>query len=323
MWCNFELYLTFSAQSKENVDAGDQGGMWAVYTSHKPNDAVGIVTGGAPGEFSSVTAERESCFPTELIHMSRNICIESAEASQESDRIHILNSIADSGDLEADSDPPKTHPNYDKVNDAVRGAFASSVPALKAAWEAGGEEWMDTLHRLSRSVKTGTFQLDYISFNDQNGKRLSFSEARELVSHIPVTCNGVFVRHADGEDGEGTIEGLIEWIGKADTIKALYCMNCEVGDVVVGNYETGIDAGIRLAAALAASDHVKSIEELVFMQTNLIGPGNVLEWSLALKKMTALRKLSLDCNSIDAGFLSDFEKNILHYASHASDINIK
>ena len=244
-------------------------------------------------------------FPTNLIQISRTITIENAEASKEADRIHILNSIAGSDDLEAH--PPSRDPNFDEVNHAVRGAFAASVPALKAAAAAGGEEWKATLDCLSKGVMTGTFT---VRFNDFPG--LSSLQARELVSHVPMTCDGLEINGAEGEACEGAVDGMIEWMGKAKKVKKLRCEYCRVG-----NAEGGRDAGIRLPTALEASHHAETIEKLWIYGSDLVVSGNVSEWASALKKMTALKTLYLHHTD-----LSDEEKSILKNATHATDVSM-
>jgi len=323
-WCTLELFMTFNAKKNDEDDADVKNrGVWGVYTAHEHtykqyrseynNDyseeraAVGIVSGGAPYENSSYdTSLRERYFPMELIQMSRGIDIKSAEASKEDDRKRILNAIAGIDNLEAD--PHTDHVNYTKLNDAVKGAFAASMPVLNAAAAAGGDEWTDTLDRFSKGVMTDTLVLDFRSFHPC----LSSSQARELMSHVPSTCDSLNIGFAEGE-GEGAIEGMIEWIGKAKTIKTLTCWDCKVG-----NAEGGKDAGIRLAAALEASNHVASIEFLRISHTDLIVSGNVSEWASALKKMTALKRLNL----YGLGdYISDEEKSILRNATHALDVH--
>ncbi len=338
VWCDFELHLTFSAR-RDVSDADNlwewitskmrknENGMWVVYTSHEhkcrvpfsrykreDRDAVGIISGGAPGELAEYTSIRESHFPTELILKSRDIKIEAAQASQESDRVHILNCIAGNRDLTAD--PPLTHPNYDKVNDAVKSAFAASMPALKAGLAAGGEEWKETLIRLSKGLRTEPFYLHFNSFLRYRhfglfgDRRLSSSKARELVSHIPVTCYGLFIQCAHGEDGEGAIEGVIEWIRKAKKIKYLDCYWCKVGTV-----EGGRDLGARMAASLEGSQHSTTIEWLRISRTDLIVSENVSEWAAALKKMTSLKWFVLE--DVD---LSDEGMSTLRKATDVSII---
>ena len=95
-WCVFEVSRATDVKRESRV--------WAIYTAHvhkrRSGDeysftAVGIVSGGATGDNAfSPTAAREGPFPLKLIEQSYNVNIESAEASVEADKKHILNSLA-------------------------------------------------------------------------------------------------------------------------------------------------------------------------------------------------------------------------------------
>ena len=294
-------------RSHANVDKG----LWAVYTAHKHTDnwlkenhaAVGIVSGGVPNDSAYCNSERESHFPTDLILKSLNIKVESSKASRDDDRRHILNCIVENKNL--DAKPAEKHSNYKKVNDAVRGAFAASMPALKAAHAAGGKAWKDTLDCCSKGVVTGTFNLHFESFSPL----LTSSQARELVSNSPLTCAGVDISSAKGKDGKGAVEGLIDWLAQAKPVKKITLFR-----VYVGNAEYGRNAGARLAAALKASRHAKSITNLCIRDTNLVASENLTEWVSALKDMKSLKyvKFSDNCE------LSKKEVSILKDATHAT-----
>merc|ERR1719330_713026 len=103
---------------------------------------------------------------------------------------------------------------------------------------------MVNLDCLSKGVMTGTFTVLFNQFLVP----LSSSQARELVSHFPITCDALYIKFAKGEACEGAIDGIIDWMGKAKKVNELYCLGCKVG-----NAEGGRDAGTRLAAALEAS----------------------------------------------------------------------
>ena len=54
-------------------------------------------------------------------------------------------------DLEAE--PPKEHEKYEALNDAVRGAFASSIAVLQSACGGDDDEWQHILKATSKSIK--------------------------------------------------------------------------------------------------------------------------------------------------------------------------
>lgn len=142
IWCCFELFLVFMGlkmndattaivQKGEGSDAKDI--MWCVYTAfdhtykhfrgyEEEREVVGIVSGGAPIDrgYTYWTVARERPFPFRLISMAPKIKIEDGMASQEPDRVHILNVVVGKTSAHINDDPPLTHGAYDEVNDALR-----------------------------------------------------------------------------------------------------------------------------------------------------------------------------------------------------------
>ena len=65
---------------------------------------------------ASISHDRERWFDKDRIHRAVDFDVSKAMASQEEDRVHILNAIANNiGDL-LDVPPPDTHPNYDEFD---------------------------------------------------------------------------------------------------------------------------------------------------------------------------------------------------------------
>ena len=125
-------------------------GLWAVYTTHyhkyfgdtyEEREAVGIVSGGVPidGGEGIKTTHRESAFPFGLIKQALTVKVETAKASEEDDRIHILHSIrGNDGDGLYDT-PPTSDVKYNEVNEAVQAGFISTVGSIKAAVKEDGD----------------------------------------------------------------------------------------------------------------------------------------------------------------------------------------
>jgi len=160
VWCVYELFLTLVVDARRRKGKeGKDVPSWGVYTarshtytnrhgrSEEMRRAVGIVSdGGATADLGnpSNTAARERFFPCELMNKSVGIRVERAVASNDADRVYILNSIVrgsttgGAGAVMMNGVPPATHESYVAVNDAVRAVFASSVPALQEATKIGG-----------------------------------------------------------------------------------------------------------------------------------------------------------------------------------------
>jgi len=111
---------------------------------------VGIVPKGAIFDGNAfVNVARETHFLFEPILKALQLEFEKAQASIDADRVHILNSMT--GNIRnVKSRPPKRHPKYTELINAVRGAFVSSSPALQAAARAGGNNWTDILKSMSK-----------------------------------------------------------------------------------------------------------------------------------------------------------------------------
>jgi len=66
-------------------------------------------------------------------------------------KVHILNFIL-RNIYSLDAEPPKEHPSSDVLNDAVRGAFALTIPSLQHACRGEGDKWLGILTAMSMSV---------------------------------------------------------------------------------------------------------------------------------------------------------------------------
>jgi len=296
-----ELDLTLIKVQEKKEKEGDDvdlewNGLWAVYTAHKHiyrkgeedeenRKAVGIVAGGATCDLgvASWTARREREFPRDRIMNGIGTTIQTANASKEHDKRHILNYI--SGNVnDLDAEPPEEHEKYEELNDAVRGAFASTYVVLQSAC-GGGDEWQRILKAMSKSIKKDTMWFDVRGGHGWND--LSAERAVEMISHLPPSIERLEIDSAPF--GSPFIDGLIDWIDKKSTnLKSL-----DINGTFVGgrNVNDGRDAGIKLAKTLA---DMNTIETLWLGQTDLMGSRNVDEWSKALKKMTSLKGLNCD-----------------------------
>ena len=299
VWYILELGLTLTKVQEKREMGGDDvdvewNGVWAMYTAHEHTydggvrveehrKAVGIVAGGAPcdGMNASLTARRERPFPRDRILKGLGATIQTANASKAHDKTHILNYV--SGNVnDLDAEPPKDHDNYEALNDAVRGAFASTIAVLQSACDGGDDEWQRMLIAMSKSIKQDIMHFDFDVGDGWDG--LSAERAVEMVSHLPPSIEGLKIVAAPY--GSPFMDAMIDWIEKKSTnLKSLQIWNT----CVCGRYlDEGRDVGIRLAKTLAANS---TIESLKLIETDLMGSRNVDEWSKAFDKMTSLKKL--------------------------------
>jgi hypothetical protein len=120
IWCGYEAYVTLKG-SRANY-------LWDVYTAAcKGGVAAGVTDGLAVADFGSMEKKerREARFPLALAEASLSIQLEKASASVEIDKIHILNSMIGSADLNAPL--RESHSEYESLNGMLRVKFALST----------------------------------------------------------------------------------------------------------------------------------------------------------------------------------------------------
>eukprot|EP00555_Chaetoceros_dichaeta_P011859 CAMPEP_0198271386 /NCGR_PEP_ID=MMETSP1447-20131203/48986_1 /TAXON_ID=420782 /ORGANISM="Chaetoceros dichaeta, Strain CCMP1751" /LENGTH=396 /DNA_ID=CAMNT_0043963955 /DNA_START=433 /DNA_END=1620 /DNA_ORIENTATION=+ len=294
IWCMYELYLTL-------VHLSDA--MWAVYTAHthkyeipggkgtyENRKAVGIISGGSTsdiGDYSLITA-REAAFPYDLIKKSLAIQVEHADVSVETDKTHILNSIAGRDNI--DDVPPTHDESYDTLNNNVRANFASSVIMLQGAAQKGGEEWTEIVTALSKGSMTK------ISFDFKAGRELGgldSAQATYLVANLPPNIENLKIKNA--KHGVEFMNSLVQRVGELNNLKKLWIDNDtlesgEEGGQDGGGKDEGQKADSNLATMLS-TDH--TIEELHLYNTDLVRADNVELWAKALMLNSTIRRLWL------------------------------
>lgn len=132
IWCCYEVWVSTSDRVR-SPDAPRY--LYDMYTVNPKGDYVGIMDGSAKGVVSAKRQEVRSArkFPIELCRRALNLCLEKADASDEKDKRHILNSIVGAKKLGAK--PPASHEEYDKLNGNLHGRLAAAV--WRFAIEAG------------------------------------------------------------------------------------------------------------------------------------------------------------------------------------------
>lgn len=292
IWCAFELFLTLvDVEDEEEVTGRAMEGIWAVYTAHphtntiynEERDSLGIITGGAPADFGfpNNTAQREAEFPFHLIKQALNIQVETADATEHSDKVHILNSIRGHDDS-IDDPPPPRHKKYRVVNHAVTAAFVSTIPSLQAASTESDEVWCAFLLALSKGRKE--LRMEF-RFQEDGWNGLTADRAVQLIAHLPLST--VELRISDANFGVGFIEEVTKFVGKSDKLIWLSLYDSYAS----GGEREGQEAGVRLADAIASSG---SLRDLGLCRTRLLAMENIEQWGSALMRNTKLKTLWLD-----------------------------
>lgn len=139
VWCCYEVYVTLVIGQDETDVVEDK--LYDVYTA-VGRRAVGITDGLVAADLVNgeelsalMKSQRESIFPASLVKGSLRMQLERGQASVESDRRHILNSMVGAKDL--DAEPVEEHVCYTEANGVLRGRFAA------AAWRLAVESGQD------------------------------------------------------------------------------------------------------------------------------------------------------------------------------------
>jgi len=137
VWCCYEIWSTLMLAAAANLYGdlpvdGQGGYKYDIYTCVGEDRAVGLTDGFAPVDmrrakhwWTTNKYHREKTFPIEMAHSALSLKLELGQASQETDRIHILNSIVGCANL--DAKPPKEHARYNQLNSTLHGRFAAAL----------------------------------------------------------------------------------------------------------------------------------------------------------------------------------------------------
>jgi hypothetical protein len=108
--------------------------------------------GVAPESTAARKAHRQARFPVGLLQAAFRIHVEEGQASVETDRRHILNSLTG---MPLDSEPPRTHAQYDRINKLLHTHYA--LGGLPSCVAEGGEALEQCLAALRASPPTDRF----------------------------------------------------------------------------------------------------------------------------------------------------------------------
>jgi len=297
IWCIFELYLTLTNSQVGTAEENTKDGLWAVYTAHshtfklpdrlggkeEERKALGIISGGATsdyGDFERISA-REAAFPYNLIEKSLSIKVEVAEASVEDDRIHILNSIVGRSIEEIDDAPLGDHGNYVRLNNSLRGTFASSTASLQRASNEDDKGWEKMMKALSNGSTKGRMVFDFGSNGPFGG--LTAARATQMVAHLPLTIDECFVWRAGAKYGFEFWDALFERVNQFHNFNKL-----TINDFNVDGKAVGQEGGVWIANMMSTNTTIKTLE---LRDTDLMGADNIEQWGDSLMTNNTLTDL--------------------------------
>jgi hypothetical protein len=243
--------------------------------------AVGITHGCTSRDKNSSTKKsRESEFPLDRILKATNVDVKQAQASVESDRRFILNTITGQSvdDAVVDDDA-----NYDELNNILRGVFVT--PALERIIK---EKDIDTISRCLDIVQA--YNANVIILDLQYCSRFNDDILMKLIDSLPLTLTE-FSLWSRGS--AVTVNGINLCVGKLMKNLMKY-PNLSSLDLTWNNI--GDNGAKMIADALKDNPSLK----MLYLMHNNIGADGAKQIADALKINYSLNTLDFFGNKIDA-----------------------
>jgi hypothetical protein len=188
--------------------------------------AVGLTDGLAPRErYAYDKQQREQNFPFKLAQEALTINLEKASASVESDKLHIINKMIGSADLNTplpEKFEGKSRMRLDTLNQTLRACFAAG--SLRAALEnRDGDSFFSTL---------ASGRLRELSLDFTGGTSFDAEAAKTLACSLPVTLEKLTLRSDD--IGPALTRALSPWLGVTGVLTTLDLRWNDIGDEGAG-----------------------------------------------------------------------------------------
>ena len=268
IWSFFDVF--------KSVMGGNSDYEFDVYTEIDGGRAVGITHGFIPRDGHPDTPityyikkERESKFPLDRILQATNVDVKQAQASVESDRKFILNSITGRSVDDAVVDD---HSKYDELNNILRGIFVT--PGLDRIIK---EKDVDTVTRCLEIVKASNIRMIYLDLKDCS--RFDDDVLMKLADSLPPTLTEFSLWSIESAV---TVNGINACLGKilgCPKLVRLFLSRNNIDDV-----------GAKLITDALKNNH--SLNTLDLMLNN-IGDDGVMAIADALIVNRNLTKLNL------------------------------
>ena len=277
IWCIFELFKSVMGDNSDYE--------FDVYTEIDGNigRAIGITHGYIPSDSrkgdthkSIDKKDRESKFPLDRILQAMNVNVKYAEASVESDRRFILNTITGRSKDEKVVD---NHANYDDLNNILRGIFVT--PVLERILK---EEDLNSITRCLDILKVSNARIIDLSFKEC--PRFNDDILIKVIDSLPQTLTEL--RISNLEESSVTINGINAYVGKilgCQRLVKLFLSSNNIDD----------DGAKNIADALKVNHSLKEL----FLRFNNICDDGAKQIAGALEVNHSLKTLNMSFNNID------------------------
>jgi hypothetical protein len=254
----------FDVYTETEID-GDRGG------------AVGITHGYIPSDSGSSYYKmlRESKFPLDRILQATDVDIKHAQASVESDRRFILNSITGQS---VDDTVMDDHANYDELNNILRGIFV--LPALQRIIKE--KDGVNSITRCLEIVKASNARIIDLDLKDCS--QFDDDMLIKIADSLPPTLTE-FSLWSIGSSV--TVNGINACLGQI-----LGCLQLMTLDLSGNNIDD--DGAKMIANALIYNNSLKTL----YMSSNNIANDGAKAMADALKGNHSLESLILGSNNV-------------------------
>ena len=165
-------------------------------------------------DWESLKAHRQARFPVRLLQAAFHIKVEAGQASVETDRWHILNSLTG---MPLDSEPPLTHAQYDHINKLLHAHYA--LGGLPRCVAEGGEALQQCLAALRASPPTDRFVVSAPIDDDTSTQPFDDATVEQLIDLLPPT-----LQHLELPMASMTV--VPDSVGKFTALRSLNLMYC-------------------------------------------------------------------------------------------------
>ncbi|CAE8617631.1 unnamed protein product, partial [Polarella glacialis] len=136
VWCAYELFMALIDEDRKkkplllDTVAHTKAGACAysagtfVLTDGFTDAEAKVRDAGFPADAEACKSLRELCFPIHVLEKGMNLRLQEAQATEDADRRHILNSVVGKQLHKLDEAPPLEHANYTEVNARLGSRFA-------------------------------------------------------------------------------------------------------------------------------------------------------------------------------------------------------
>ena len=305
IWCIFELFKSVMNGDNSNYE-------FDVYTEIEidgDSGAVGITHSYIPSDYESSYYKmlRESKFPLDRILQATNVDVKQAQASVESDRKFILNTITG---LSVDDAVMDDHANYDELNNILRGIFV--IPALERIIKETAD--VHTITRCLEIVKTSNARI--IELDLRHCSNFDDNLLIKLVDSLPSSTLTEFLLSWSTSRALHCTDGVSESLGKLllgyPQLVKLYLNSKYIGvdgakviaDALKDNSNLKIfnligskieDDGVK---AIADALRINHCLETLNVSRNMIGDDGAKMIIDSLKVNHSLKALNLSSNDI-------------------------